>query len=112
MTNEVPYGGGLLPQDTEARPAAPPCGSVGRTCDEDSFIFHWKYTPNNPYFRWTARLLGKGLRAEAVPVNFAAPMEGCGRTCYDPRATTTEPRKRGSKTEDRKSFGDSQIICG
>ena len=54
----------------------------------------------------TARLLGKGLRAEAVPVNFAAPMEGGVRTCYDPLATTTEPRKRGSKTEDRKSFGE------
>ena len=67
---------------------------------------HWKYTLNYPYFRWTARLLGKGLRAAAVPENFAAPMEGCGRTSYDPRATTTESRKRGSKTEDRKSFGE------
>ena len=38
-------------------------------------------------------------------MNFAAPMEGCGRTCYDPRATTTEPRKRGSKTEDRRASG-------
>ena len=36
-------------------------------------------------------------------------MEGCGRTCYDPRATTTEPRKRGSKTEDLRGKVKSSV---
>ena len=38
-------------------------------------------------------------------MNFAAPMEGCGRTCYDPRATTTEPRKEAVKPKIERASG-------